>query len=356
MNFLKSKNYFKHQFSTKKICELILCFLDKLGFNELFRFINRKNLLILFYHGITEHNRFINIYHITKRSFESQIYYLKKKGYNFISLENWIKNSKTRKKMFKNCVFLTFDDGFQNVIKNAYPIMKKYSVIGCFYVVTELVGTDHLLWGDFLDLIIQKHKENSFYFVYKNQKYEYSLRTKELRKKTLDEIKYKLRRLNNSSRKSHLQQFSIANNIHNFEGVLNDYRIVTWDELKSLDKKILEIGCHSKTHTDLDMLENEEDYKEELLSSKIKLENEIGYNINHLSYPNGIYNEEIINYLKKYGFKTGVTVKRGFNNPDINVFELRRIMGIDDFILFKCKVSGLYYFLKKILILIKKWI
>ena len=33
---------------------------------------------------------------------------------------------------------VNFDDGFKNVINNAYPIMKKYDAKGCLYVVSSL--------------------------------------------------------------------------------------------------------------------------------------------------------------------------------------------------------------------------
>ena len=40
---------------------------------------------------------------------------------------------------------LTFDDGFKNVLRNAYPAMKEQEAKGCLYVVSSLVGSRELL-------------------------------------------------------------------------------------------------------------------------------------------------------------------------------------------------------------------
>ena len=270
-----------------KIKEFILILLNNIGINELFRQINKNKLIILNYHGITDHENYINPYHIPKSTFLKKIIYLKKKKYKFITLTDWINMVVNKEKIKHRHVILTFDDGFESVIKNACPIMKKLDIKGYFYIVSDFIGDKQIIWKDF--------KKDNCSKIY-----------------------------------------------------CKDYLIANWKEIKSLDKNLLEIGSHTKTHPHLKDLSTKEDFYKELYESKVKIEKEIGYPVKHLCYPHGSYNKNVIQQAKKFGYLTGLTVIRGLNSLKTDLFQLKRIMGYNDFMLFKANISGLYPFLKKL--------
>ena len=69
-----------------------------------------------------------------------------------------------------------------------------------------------------------------------------------------------------------------------------------------LESGLVELGCHGNTHVslinlDAKILENEVQYP------KYHLENILGININFLSFPNGRYDQNTIQYCKEIGFK-----------------------------------------------------
>lgn len=80
-------------------------------------------------------------------NFTEQMKYLKNNGYKTISLnELFIDNQE------KNIV-LTFDDGYQNVYKNAFPIMKNLGLSGTVFVITDFVGKDRYMnWSELNEL------------------------------------------------------------------------------------------------------------------------------------------------------------------------------------------------------------
>ena len=45
-------------------------------------------------------------------------------------------------------VLLTFDDGWENQYKYAFPLLKKYGMLATFYVYTNPIGTKHFLSWD----------------------------------------------------------------------------------------------------------------------------------------------------------------------------------------------------------------
>lgn len=328
-----------------KYRNIFLTFFDKCCINDFFRYINRKKMILLLYHGISEN--YFSIQHkryLPKSIFEKQVIYLKKKKYKFITLSDWVNQVENKIKVKDRYIILTFDDGFKNVVEQAYPIMKKYDAKGCFYVISDIIENEKLIWGDYIDVFIRNYTGSKFNFIFKDQELVYSLNSESSIKRTIGDIKEKLKFLNNPERASHLKEFNKSNNIKNFAKVPKNYLIADWDDLKSLDKNILEIGGHSKTHTNLTTLNAENEFYEELFESKVKIEEKVNYPVIHLSYPIGFYNKIVIDYAKKYGYLTGTTIIDGLNSVKTDLFQLKRIRMDNELTLFKYKISGLYYF------------
>lgn len=101
------------------------------------------------------------------------------------------------------------------------------------------------------------------------------------------------------------------------------------DELKELAKDPLcTIGAHTVTHAKLDELTYEEQYKE-IAQSKQELEDVLGKEIKHFSFPHGAHNAETLKTCEQLGFATAVQswggpVRRGQRPnplPRINVLQ-----------------------------------
>ena len=327
--------------------QILLKFLDKLGINNLFRLINRKKLIILLYHGISKKDfKFYHRRYLPKSIFIKQITYLKKKNYKFITLTDWVKIIKINSRLKHRYVILTFDDGLKSVVDHAYPIMKKYGAKGCFYIVSDIIGNNKLLWTDYLDVFFRNYNDSKFKFLFNGQEFIYKINSELDLLKIFADIKIKLRLLPNKERIEYLNQFSLSNNINNFQNVPKDYLIVNWEELISLDREILEIGGHTKTHPLLTVLNKKDEFLKELFESKKEIEQKIGYSIKHFCFPAGNYDKTTIHYTKKHGYLTAVTIKQGLNLINSDLFQLKRIKTDNNFLIFKYKISGLYYFIQ----------
>ena len=85
---------------------------------------------ILMYHSIiNDHNKSVSI-----NSFEKQMLFMKKMGYQTINF-NELNNSNNNKKFI-----ITFDDGYENVFLNAFPILKKLGFKATCFIVTNKIG------------------------------------------------------------------------------------------------------------------------------------------------------------------------------------------------------------------------
>jgi peptidoglycan/xylan/chitin deacetylase (PgdA/CDA1 family) len=83
------------------------------------------------------------------------------------------------------------------------------------------------------------------------------------------------------------------------------------------------IGAHTCTHPHLSLLSRKE-AKEEIFSSKKKLEDRFGIPMEHFAYPYGDYNETTVELVQEAGFQTACTMHRGINLSDTSPFELKR--------------------------------
>lgn len=81
---------------------------------------------------------------------------------------------------------------------------------------------------------------------------------------------------------------------------------ISYDELKQLDADPLcTIGAHTMSHPKLDTLTREQQYQE-IAESKQALEDILGHEIRHFSFPHGAYNEETLDICHELGIQTVV--------------------------------------------------
>ena len=77
---------------------------------------------------------------VSPQAFDKQLSILKKAGYETISLEDFA-NGKYQPKS----IVLTFDDGYDNHVTEALPILQKYNYSATFFVVSGFVGRTYYM-------------------------------------------------------------------------------------------------------------------------------------------------------------------------------------------------------------------
>jgi peptidoglycan/xylan/chitin deacetylase (PgdA/CDA1 family) len=318
---------------------------DIIGLNLIFRFINRKKAVVLWYHGVCDDGfRLLKGYderHVPVSKFRRQLAYLKKKGYKFATVSEFYDIIRERKPINRLAI-LTFDDGFNNIVKNAYPVMAEYGAKGCFYLVSELVSTDNLLWTDRVETAIRSHTEDEYVFSCGGKKLVYRLKSRRSRENAMREIKRQLRALPDSRRRELMPQFSIPG-----KGPGPDeFKFASWEQVQSLNPEILEPGSHTVSHPNLTSLNSDMEYKTEINKSKAVIEKHLQNQVDHFCFPAGDFNDVVIEYVRECGYKTAVTTIPGLNGSDTDPFRIRRVVVTENFAAFKAYVSGFYLFLR----------
>ncbi len=96
-----------------------------------------QSILVLNYHKI---DTLMHSLSVNPSDFRWQMEYLKSHGYNTITPDDLIANMEEGKALPVNPVLITFDDGYLDNYKNAYPVLKELGMKATIFVVTDFMG------------------------------------------------------------------------------------------------------------------------------------------------------------------------------------------------------------------------
>ncbi len=120
---------------------------------------------VLNYHQINDIDK--NSLTIGVEQFRCQMKYLSDNGYNTITpfqLADYLEGKST---LPEKPVLITFDDGYQDNYKNAYPILKEYGMTATIFLISDYVNTypNYVTWDEVHEMlenriVMQSHTLN----------------------------------------------------------------------------------------------------------------------------------------------------------------------------------------------------
>ena len=184
-------------------------------------------------------------------------------------------------------VALTFDDGLRTNVSVAYPILRKLGLHGTFFVCPGLIERGEWLWN-----------------------HEARQRLLALNGKTPEEVEAFvewMKTLNLAARNSVEAQLRAATpRFKPTPAQREEFDLASWDELRSLDPKVVSIGSHTMTHPILTSLAPSET-EAELRDSRQAIEKQTGRAADLFCYPNGDFGDDTLQSVRKH-YRAAVTV------------------------------------------------
>lgn len=141
--------------------KLILLVLFSLAFS--FSVSAYDNIPVLMYHNtdyVFSDDQALSS--ITPANFENHLAEFKKRGYNAISVKDYISYTEGKYSMPENPFIITFDDGYLSNYTYALPLLEKYDYKAAIFVVTGSVGVTDVAFPHF-DWNIAKEMQDSGY-------------------------------------------------------------------------------------------------------------------------------------------------------------------------------------------------
>ncbi len=302
---------------------------------QLCKFLSQSTPKILMYHRFSEN---LQPGFVHREAFEKQIEYLKN-SFNLVTLDDLVQSYQQQGSFPENTVVITVDDGYSDFYDIAFPILRKYNVPATFFVTTRFVDGDLWLWPDCVRYILEYSNEIDLRRISSDLEYTRKQMTDRDRQAVWGMIITFLLSIAEDEKNHWLAKFAEIQNVKFPDEPIEDYRAVSWSQVKELNANNIEIGVHTQSHPSLGRLK-ENQLSAEILGAVEIIKNQIGHSPRSFCFPNGQpsdYTERVKQYVKDAGCQSAVTAFYDEYLVD-DLFELRRF----------CVGTSRHYFLRTV--------
>jgi len=305
--------------------ELTLRLLVTFGIARLFRFLNRKQALIVVYHGIVEGPGppWYGV-DVTMSELRWQLSYLDK-HYDIRPLREVVDDTLSPRS--PSLAAITFDDGFANNYDVAFPVLKERNVPATFFLGTGNVGTDSLSWPEEVYALLQDAQADSVDLSAHGME-SWPLATQAQRDFASVTLLERLKRGPAAHKDAVLETLRAELGPLRPERT-EQFRPLSWEQVHALKETgLVDFGSHGVSHDILTRLEPEAMAREIRTSCEVLRERLDTDRVNY-AYPNGgpdDFDERAKEILMQEGAPCALTTIEGLNSPDEDRHALKRIL------------------------------
>jgi peptidoglycan/xylan/chitin deacetylase (PgdA/CDA1 family) len=231
------------------------------------------------------------------------------------------------------CVALTFDDGYRDMYTRAVPLLKRYNLPAILYVAVQAIERG-FVWLDLLRYVIRTTHELRVELdtLQDGEPRIVSFATLSERVRAARQLNVRLKQLQSGDKRRVLDELVWKLLGRSPHDVTIPGLMLSWDQLRSMARDGVEIGAHTMTHPILTRIP-EQEAKDEITTSRRKLEQALGVPVRHFAYPNGQpadFSPAVRRLVEEAGFRSACTTVQGFNRPSDDRLILKRIDGNQD--------------------------
>lgn len=308
-----------------KFYERLIYTLDYLNVFDIYAFSKRRRsrsfAVILGYHRVGDSEFPWSLTPVDTRTFEDQISYLAG-SYNILPLEEIATYLREGKSLPPKTAAVTFDDGYECVYKNAYPILKKYDAPATVFLTTGHIGDGRLFWWDLVRYAIYHTQVRTLEI---ENLGTFSLDAGQEREAIIKMVIEKLIQLGNKDKtvEEIIEKTGVATPLD-----LGKKLILSWDEIYEMAKNNIDFGAHTITHPLLSRL-NPKEVKDEVTQSKKQIERSLGKPVSTFAYPYGgpdHFNPQNVEVVKESGFTCAVTCIPTIVKDNTNPYKMGRVL------------------------------
>ena len=325
---------------------------------------NLFSVFVLMYHKI--YNPDLDVWDlcVSKDNFEAHLKYLKESN-AVIDTKELVSILNGEKKLIKNQIYITFDDGYEDNALVAAPLLETYQIPATFFITNKsLTYNSKYFWWNILEIIflrklnlptilILQNKYLNFEIDFGNESNLPFIAIETLlwkgvgivnkRTEAYLKIWHLLIGLIPSEQDEVIAQLLLWSNVDLSE--YDSYNIMNTDMLLNLkNNKYIEIGGHTKSHVSLGQMDKNIQVNE-IQTNKIDLENSLNRELKMFAYPYGRYNMDTADILTNLGYAAAFTCEVHSINNCSNKMKLGRyqVMNQDETELDKMLTKAGFY-------------
>ena len=319
-----------------------------LGLVALARRLQRSRAVILTYHGVlngsTQYD-FLNHNFVQAGIFEQQLRHICT-YYHPIALRDLVACYEHGATPPPGALAVTFDDGFANNYTVAYPLLRRYGIPFSVFLTTGLIDRPGAqLWTERVKRAIYLHRGHAVVLHLLGKDVPCSLRSPQARAAAARTVLLTLKSLPVEQRNAEIEAIERACGRAEMgpdERERCDF--LSWTQIRDMASAGVEFGSHTVQHPILSTLDVAT-LQSEIVESKRQIEESLGRPCYAFAYPNGSaadYGEREMRALRAAGYRCALSLRRGVNGKDPDLFQLDRI-NISrrlDLLMFEAEVAG----------------
>jgi peptidoglycan/xylan/chitin deacetylase (PgdA/CDA1 family) len=281
--------------------------------------------IILMYHRVVELNQDPFELTVSPENFNQHLEYIQQNCIVMRLVE--LVEALDTGKLPNRAVAITFDDGYIDNLKYAYPLLKSKGIPATLFVPSASIGSEREFWWDDLERIflVSDGLPVNLNLEIKGQHHEWGISSKADRQGAHKALHRLLKPLENDERLRVIEKLVDWANIKS-EG-RHEYLPMTVADLDEIQSDgLVEIGAHTVTHPALSSLPREKQ-RMEIVTGRQKLVEIIGKPVNTFAYPYGKsedFTSETVDLVREIGFDLACTTIPGSVESGDNIYQLDR--------------------------------
>ena len=280
-------------------------------------------LRILAYHRVAElrdtpavDSRSVSV---TPAGFTRQMKHLAR-NYHVISMLQLLNEVENEIPLPKRAVLITFDDAYADFAETAWPILKRLGLPATLFVPTAY--PDHPEVAFWWDRLYQAFQATAKAELRGTPFGPLPLGNSEEKRRALRMVQNHVPTVRDDEAMKLVD--SICDQLG--EKHVCSGSVLTWDQLRQLDREGLTLGSHTRTHPVMTQVRLDR-IREEIRASQADLKREIGIALPIFCYPNGNHNDAVISILRDEAIRLAFTTLSGPNKSQtLDSLRLRRIV------------------------------
>ncbi len=297
----------------------------------------RNETIILTYHRVLEKwDRTLDYSQpgmvVTAETFERQLQFLKQ-NFEIVPLSYFLNPTHNTQPPKPLCA-ITFDDGWRDNYEIAFPILRKYGIPATIFLTTDFIGTDRAFWHtELMYLLMHGDFSRLKLTQYVLDPYPTPVRRGLMRLANMeqapgaDDIDVLIEAVKATCDEPANDQLirAVGNALGLCRPLFADPRFfLEWDQAREMHAAGIEIGSHGCTHRILTRIKLQ-DAADELVRSKAEIERHTGQEVQHVAFPDGATNRDLMALVGKTGYRTACLCRTVPNDGRFGTLALQRV-------------------------------
>ncbi len=296
--------------------------------------------LVLFWSARTKRQLIILNYHNAEGNLQDQMRYLSR-HYHILHVEEALKElyapasvdrANTSGRDRRIPLVLTFDDGYLDNYRLAWPLAKKFQAPITIYIIPGYIESGHYFWWLAAERLLKQLSGTKVKF----DGEVYQLSQAEERETLLKLIDTRLRYASSvAEREAFLaslqQELGVSLPVRSTEESNEDALPMTWEQMREMEESgLVFFGAHTVNHPVLSALADQKELQYEISESRTLLEQKLEHPILTFAYPIGKpehFGSQSVEAVRSAGYSWAVTTIEDTNTQETDPYLLRRLPG-----------------------------